>query len=88
VVARVEAGQRPALTRSSTQRARTGGSHPDIHAVTDDVWEGIHAAQRARAVAFVQAAEPLLAQERERDIVVSARSPVVDVGGSSPLRGS
>jgi ketoreductase RED2 len=83
VVARVEAeyGRLDAVVYAAGRTARI--AHPDIHAVTDDVWEGILRLNVLGPWHFVQAAEPLLRKSGNANIVVVGALAGVDVGGSS-----
>jgi ketoreductase RED2 len=58
-------------------------AHPDIHAVTDDIWDGILKLNLLGPWHFVQAAERLLRNSPNGNIVVVGALAGVDVGGSS-----
>ena len=83
VVARVDAehGRLDAVVYAAGKTTRI--AHPDIHAVTDDVWEGILKLNLLGPWHFVQAAEPLLRNSPNGNIVVVGALAGVDVGGSS-----
>ncbi|HTF51594.1 MAG TPA: SDR family oxidoreductase [Pseudonocardia sp.] len=82
VVARVETelGRLDAVVYAAGQTARI--AHADIHAVTDEVWEGILRLNVLGPWHFVQAAEPLLRKSGNGNIVVVGALAGVDVGGS------
>ena len=83
VVARVDAehGRLDTVVYAAGKTARI--AHPDIHAVTDYVWEGILKLNLLGPWHFVQAAEPLLRNSPNGNIVVVGALAGVDVGGSS-----
>ncbi|MFC4943577.1 SDR family NAD(P)-dependent oxidoreductase [Pseudonocardia sp. GCM10023141] len=83
VVAHVESahGRLDALVYAAGRTARI--PHPDIHAVTDDVWEPILRLNVLGPWHFVQAAEPLLRKSGNGNVVVVGALAGVDVGGSS-----
>src|SRR5882762_6814382 len=70
VVARVEAehGRLDTVVYAAGKTARI--AHPDIHAVTDDVWDGILKLNVLGPWHVVQAAEPLLRRSPNGNIVV------------------
>jgi ketoreductase RED2 len=58
-------------------------AHPDIHDVTDDIWDSILNLNLLGPWHFVQAAERLLRKSPNGNIVVVGALAGVDVGGSS-----
>ena len=58
-------------------------AHPDIHDVTDDIWDSILKLNLLGPWHFVQAAERLLRKSPNGNIVVVGALAGVDVGGSS-----
>jgi ketoreductase RED2 len=83
VVASVEAdhGRLDAVVYAAGRTARI--PHPDIHAVTDDVWDGILRLNVLGPWHFIQAAEKLLRASGSGNFVVIGALAGVDVGGSS-----
>lgn len=83
VVARVESehGRLDAVVYAAGKTVRI--PHPDIHDVTDDVWDGILKLNLLGPWHFVQAAERLLRKSQNGNIVVVGALAGVDVGGSS-----
>jgi ketoreductase RED2 len=83
VVAQVEAahGRLDAVVYAAGRTARI--PHPDIHAVTDEVWEQILRLNLLGPWHVVQAAEPLLRKSGNGSVVVVGALAGVDVGGSS-----
>ncbi|AEA22494.1 SDR family NAD(P)-dependent oxidoreductase [Pseudonocardia benzenivorans] len=83
IVAHVEAvhGRLDTVVYAAGRTARI--PHPDIHAVTDDVWEPILRLNLLGPWHMIQAAEPLLRKSGNGNVVVVGALAGVDVGGSS-----
>jgi ketoreductase RED2 len=83
IVAQVEAlhGRLDTVVYAAGRTARI--PHPDIHAVTDDVWEPILRLNVLGPWHMIQAAEPLLRSSGNGNVVVVGALAGVDVGGSS-----
>jgi ketoreductase RED2 len=83
VVARVESehGRLDTVVYAAGKTVRI--AHPDIHDVTDDIWDGILKLNLLGPWHFVQAAERLLRKSQNGNIVVVGALAGVDVGGSS-----
>jgi len=83
VVARVEGehGRLDTVVYAAGKTVRI--AHPDIHDVTDDIWDSILKLNLLGPWHFVQAAERLLRKSPNGNIVVVGALAGVDVGGSS-----